>query len=156
MKLSLIMLSLLFTGITKAQDILQYTGKQFFAVTVSNTDSTSKWYEEIFNMKLLKEYKSPDGKIHVRILGNGYLKVEIVQNANSLPECSVTKDQKTKVTSCFKAGMYVGNIKSAEAYFRKLNVNIKYGPFDDKETNSKSFIIEDVNGLLIQVIEDTK
>jgi hypothetical protein len=137
-----------------AQNDIQYLGKQFFAVTVAHADSSSKWYEDVFRMKLIKEYKSPDGKIHVRILGNGYLKVELVQNENSYPECSVLKDGKYKVRNCFKAGVYVVNIKSAEAYCRKKNVNIKYGPFDDNETNSKSFIIEDTNGLLIQVLQE--
>ena len=156
MKLQIIILSFLIANNTLAQGTIDYISKQFFAITVPNTDSTSKWYEEVFQLKLLKEFKSAERNIHVRIVGNNHLKIEIVQNENSLSECSVQKDNKLRVRSCFKAGVYVTNIAATEIYLHKRNVTIKYGPFDDKETHTRSFIIEDPNGFMIQVFEDTK
>lgn len=154
MKLQIIIVSLLFANSSLAQNLMEYTGKQFFAITVPNTDSTSEWYEEIFQMKLLKEFRSVEKNIHVRIIGNNHLRVEIVQNENSLSGCSVQKDDKIRVRSCFKAGLYVNNMASAEAYLRERNVIIKHGPFEDKEIHARSFIIEDPNGFMIQVLED--
>lgn len=156
MKLKIITIAFLIAYNASAQDSMEYTGKHFFAITVPNTDSTSKWYEEIFQLKLLKEFKSAEKNIHVRIIGNNHLKVELVQNENSLSECSVQKDDKIRVRSCFKAGLYVNNIALAQAYLRKRSVLIKYGPFEDKETHTRSFIIEDPNGFLIQVLADIR
>lgn len=156
MKLQIIILAFLIANNTLAQAPIEYIGKQFFAITVPNTDSASKWYEEVFQLKLLKEFKSAERNIHVRIIGNTHLKIEIVQNENSLSECSVQKDNKLRVRSCFKAGVYVTNMAATEAYLRQKNVLIKYGPFEDKETHTRSFIIEDPNGFMIQVFEDTK
>lgn len=50
-------------------------GKNFIAMTVSNADSTSLWYESVFGLKLLKEIKTADGSAYGRIEGNEFLMV---------------------------------------------------------------------------------
>lgn len=142
----------------KAQDGLQYTGKQFFAITVPNTSATSKWYEDVFQMKLLKEIKTPDTRIHIRIIGNDFLKIEILQtrNSKSLADLNIKKDQSFTVQGMFKTGFYVADVARAEAYFREKKVVIQNEIFEDQETHSKSLIIRDINGLLIQVMQEIK
>lgn len=158
MRILIIVISFFTLTTLKAQNKIQYTGIQFFAISVSNADSTSKWYEDIFEMKLLKEIKPADGSIHVRIIGNQFLKVEIIQDktSKSYTECGVEQNQIFRMRGYFKTGFYVSNILETEKYFRNKKITIKHGPFDDKETNSRSLIIEDINGFLIQVLEEMK
>jgi hypothetical protein len=158
MKILIIVISFFTLTTLKAQNNIRYTGIQFFAISVSSADSTSKWYEDVFAMTLLKEIKTADGNFHIRIIGNQFLKIEIIQDkaSKSYTDCGVEQDQIYRVRGYFKTGFYVSSISEAEKYFRNKKVKIKHGPFDDKETNSRSLIIEDINGFLIQVMEEMK
>ena len=67
----------------KSKNEIGLAGHQFFALSVSNADSVSTWYENVFQLKLLKEIRMPDGSGHVRIIGNENLMIEIVQHKGS-------------------------------------------------------------------------
>ncbi|MEO5564674.1 MAG: VOC family protein [Chitinophagaceae bacterium] len=142
----------------KAQDGLQYAGKQFFAISVANTSATSKWYEEVFQMNLLKEIRTPDSRVHIRIIGNDFLKIEILQtrNSKSIADLNIKNEQAFTVQGLFKIGFYVNDIARADAYFRDKKVVIQHEIFEDQETRSKSLIIQDLNGLMIQVMQEIK
>jgi hypothetical protein len=66
-----------------AKQPFRFTGKQFFAITVSNADSASRWYEQLFDLKLMKEIKLDKEGVHVRIVGNEQLTLEFVQTRTS-------------------------------------------------------------------------
>ena len=53
----------------------------------------------------------------------------------------------------FKVGIYVRDIKEAEKYLRQKNAVIKHGAFEDRDTQTTSLVIEDVNRNLIQIIQ---
>jgi hypothetical protein len=139
-----------------AQHKLNLSGKQFIAISVPHTDSTSKWYEDVFDLKLLKEIKTPDNRVHARVIGNGQLVVEIIQtrNSQSLEQLKLNKDQPFTIQGMFKYGFYVKDLPQAAAYLRDKKVLIKHEIFEDKDTKSRSFIIQDLNGQLIQLLED--
>ena len=139
-----------------AQNKLSFAGKQFIALSVANTDSTSKWYEDLFQLTLLKEIRTPDNRIHTRIIGNEQLVVEIIQtrNSKSLEELKLNKDQPFNVQGPFKYGFYVRDLSQAQAYLREKKVVIKHEIFEDRDTHSKSLIFQDINGNLIQVLQE--
>jgi len=139
-----------------AQSRINFSGKQFIALSVSNTDSTSKWYEDVFALKLLKEIKTPDMRIHARIIGNEQLVVEIIQtrNSKSLEELKLNKDQPFTVQGPFKYGFYVRDLSQVQAYLHEKKVVIKHEIFEDQDTHSKSLIFQDINGNLIQVLQE--
>ena len=141
--------------IVNAQPEIGLSGKQFFALSVGNADSTSAWYEYVFQLKLLKEIKTPDGAVHVRIVGNDDLLLEIIQpkDSKTLADAGVDPGQPFKLQGIFKVGIYVRDIKEAEKYLRQKNAVIKHGAFDDKDTQTTSLVIEDVNRNLIQIIQ---
>jgi hypothetical protein len=134
---------------------LGLTGKQFFALSVSSTDSVSAWYEDIFDLELLKEIKSPDGTVDVRIIGNENLMVEILSHKNSrtISDCGIQADQPFRMRGIFKMGIYVRDVDAAQAYLKRKNVVIKNQIFSDKETSMRSFVISDVKQNLIQFIQ---
>jgi len=132
-------------------------GKSFIALNASNADSTARWYEEMFGVKLLKEIKVDDGSAHIRIEGNQFLMVEIIQakGSRTISDCQLHKDQSHLLSGYFKAGMFVRDIEKAEKYFQSKGVSIPHSMFSDKETAIKSFIVEDPNGNLLQFIQET-
>ena len=135
-----------------AQTSVQFEGKSFFALSVANTATTSAWYEKLFDLKLVNEIKTPDGKIHVRIIGNDHLLLEILQNSDAKSLKTLGIENPSKAHGYFKVGFYVRDLASCEKYFRENNVEIKHS-FDDKPTASKVIIISDINGQLIQFIQ---
>ena len=130
-------------------------GKTFFALNVSNADSTSRWYEEVFGQKLLKEIKTVDGSAHIRIEGNEFLMVEILQlnDSRSLYDCSLPREQSHRMRGFFKTGVFVSDIHNAEEYFKTKGIAIRHPVFQDKETATSLFILEDPNGNLLQFLQ---
>jgi hypothetical protein len=131
------------------------SGNQFFALSVSNADSVSAWYENAFQLKLLKTVKSPDGSVNVRIIGNKNLMIEIVQppGSKSLNDCGIDPSQAYRMKGIFKIGLYVEDIEAAKTYLTKKNVFIKHSVFEDTDTRTRSFIVTDNKGNLIQIIQ---
>ena len=106
-------------------------GKTFFALNVSNADSTSRWYEGVFGLKLLKEIKTADGSAYVRIEGNEFLMVEILQSRDSrtLNDCNLRQEQSHLMRGFFKTGFFVSDIHRAEEYFKTKGIAIRHPVF---------------------------
>jgi len=130
-------------------------GKSLIALSVSSADSTARWYEDMFSLKLLKEIKPTDGSAHIRIEGSEFLLVEIIQmkDSKAISECQLQKDQSHLLRGFFKAGLFVTDVQKAVDYFKAKGIAIKHGIFSDKETATLSFVLEDPNGNLLQFIQ---
>jgi len=130
-------------------------GRNLIALSVSSADSTARWYEDMFGLKLLKEIKPADGSAHIRIEGSEFLLVEIIQmkESKAISECQLQKDQSHLLRGFFKDGLFVRDVQKAVDYFKAKGVAIKHGIFRDKETATMSFLLEDPNGNLLQFIQ---
>jgi len=139
----------------KTENEISLSGHQFLALSVSNADSVSAWYENIFQLKLLKEVRMPDGSGHVRIIGNENLMIEIVhhKDSKSLKDCNLEEAQPYRMKGIFKIGLYVDDLEKAQTYLLQKGVFIKHLIFEDAETSTKSFIITDTKSNLIQIIQ---
>ncbi|HMG93797.1 MAG TPA: VOC family protein [Chryseolinea sp.] len=131
-------------------------GKNFLAMTVSDADSTSQWYQNMFGVKLLKEIKPADGSVHIRIEGNEFLMVEILEmkESRNIVDCNLKQEQAHLLQGFFKAGLFVRDAEKVEQYFKSKGIAIPHPLFHDKETATSSFILEDPNGNMLQFIED--
>jgi hypothetical protein len=131
-------------------------GKSFIALNVTDADSTAGWYEEMFGLKLLKEIKTADASAHIRIEGNELLMVEIIQmkRSKAISDCQLQQDQSHLLKGFFKTGVFVRDVQKAEDYFKSKGVTIRHSVFSDKETATRSFILEDPNGNLLQFIQE--
>jgi hypothetical protein len=143
----------LLTG--KSENEIGLAGNQFFALSVSNADSVSNWYENVFQLKLLKEVHVPGGSGHVRIIGNKNLILEIVQHkdSKSLADCNIDPAQAYRMKGIFKIGLYVDDLENAQRYLRQKGVFIKHTIFEDTDSHTKSLIITDAKLNLIQIIQ---
>ena len=130
-------------------------GKSFIAINASSADSIAQWYDEMFGLNLLKEIKVADGSAHIRIEGNEFLMVEIIEVKDSkvLADCKLQPDQSHMLRGFFKAGVFVSDVQKTLDYFKTKGVAIKHSIFSDKETATKSFVLEDPNGNLLQFIQ---
>lgn len=150
---TVIFLAVLMTG--KPENEIGLSGNQFFALSVSNADSVSAWYENVFQLKLLKEIRPADGSVHVRIIGNENLILEIIQHkgSKSLTDCDIDRTQAYRMNGIFKIGLYVNDVQKAQNYLQQKKVAIKNSIFEDADTRTKSFVITDAKLNLIQIIQ---
>jgi hypothetical protein len=157
MKYFITILSLAIFLESRAQIESEITGKQFIALSVASTAASSAWYEQLFNMKLVKEIKPADQSVHIRIIGNENLTIEIIQlnNSKSLADCSLPQGETHRLKGIFKTGLYVKDIEWAEKYFRGKNVPIRHSIFEDSEMQIRSFIMTDLDGNMIQILQQT-
>jgi catechol 2,3-dioxygenase-like lactoylglutathione lyase family enzyme len=137
------------------QTQLGLEGAQFAAVSVSNADSTSAWYSNVFGMKLVKSIDTPEGDVHIRILSSNDLTLEIIasRQSKSIVDCSLKPDEGYLLKGIFKFGFYVKDIVTAEKFLKDKKVKFEYNLFEDEDMKIKSFIIADLNGTLIQFIQ---
>lgn len=136
---------------------LRFSGRSFFAITVSNADSTAEWYKEVFDLKNLKQIDDPANSVVVRICGNKNFLIEILtlKDSRTYSDCGLSADQGNVFVQGFaKAGFYVDDLKAAEKYFLSKNIKLKHGPFSDNDIRASSFIIEDPHGNLLQFFEE--
>ena len=68
----------------------------------------------------------------------------IATSARSSPTC---------LQGFFKTGVFVSDIHKAEEYFKTKGIAIRHPVFQDKETATSSFILEDPNGNLLQFMQ---
>src|SRR5688572_27234298 len=148
-----IFLAVLLPG--KPDNGIGLSGNQFFALSVSNADSVSAWYENVFQLKLLKEMRPADGSVNVRIIGNENLVIEIIQHkgSKSLSDCNIDRIQPYRMNGIFKIGLYVNDVQKAQNYLQQKRVVIKNSIFEDADTRTKSFVITDAKLNLIQIIQ---
>ena len=152
----MIVLSFIASNLSAQTHVPGIAGKSFIAVTVSNVDSTSMWYENVFGVKLLKEIKTPNGLVHIKIEGNEFLMIEILQinGSKRLNDCDLNVDEAHLLQGFFKMGLFVKDANKAEQYFKSKGLAITNPLFHDKETATTSFIVQDPGGNMLQFIED--
>jgi hypothetical protein len=105
----------------KPKNEIGLSGNQFFALSVSNADSVSGWYKNVFQLKLLKEARPADGSVHVRIIGNENLIIEIIQNkgSKSPTDCNIDCTKVYRMKGIFKIDLYVNDVVKAQNYLQQ-------------------------------------
>lgn len=135
---------------------IEYSGRQFWAVSVPNVDSAAAWYKNVFDLKEASSVSLQDSTFLAKILKGSKIILEIVQvaNSNTLADLSLKPGEGHKMQGLFKTGFYVKNIEQAKKYFLGKKVTIVYDIFVDKGLGAKSFVIQDPYGNLIQVFQE--
>ena len=81
-------------------------------------------------------------------------KYSVYTVGKSLEELKLNKDQPFTVQGPFKYGFYVRDLSQVQAYLHEKKVVIKHEIFEDQDTHSKSLIFQDINGNLVQVLQE--
>ena len=116
----------------------------FFALSVADIESSSKWYEE--KLGLAVDMRTKSGKTSVMVLSGNGLTVELLRHDEAT---DLGKDA-LLVHGILKAGLVVENLDKTLEELKARNVQIAYGPYPARNGAMANFIIKDNAGNLIQ------
>ena len=158
-KVSIISLFILVAVFGQSQNSfgqLPIIGKSFFALTVKNADSIARWYSTTFRLQSLKEINDTAMGVVVKIIGNDNMMIEILQMRDSKNAKDWGLKTNFQLHGFVKIGFFVKNLQEVQKYFDQNSIKIKHGPFTDEASKTKSLIISDCEGNLVQFFEDIK
>jgi catechol 2,3-dioxygenase-like lactoylglutathione lyase family enzyme len=117
------------------------------ALSVSDLQASSRWYQEKFGLKVTMNVpvSTTPGVI---VLEGGGLTVELIQH----PEAKASDKDPILAHGFFKAGFSVQDFDRTLAMLRERGVEIAYGPFPKRADQRANVIIRDNAGNLIQIV----
>ena len=127
------------------------------AITVQNLEKSSAWYSDIFDMDLYKEMSFPEyDSLKINFLRSSSFELELLEKANSFTIKKYVPDYNINVEPLIgfaKISFKVNNVNQLYNQLKSKNVAMVYDLTEDKTFNSRYFIIEDLDGNLLQFIE---
>jgi len=123
----------------------------FFALSVADIESSTRWYSEKLGLKVVMQVPKRD-QAAVTVLEGGGLIVELIQHddAVALAKAAPAIKGNLFVHGMFKAGVIVDDFEKTLAMLRARGVEIVIGPFPAKANQRANVIIKDNAGNLIQ------
>lgn len=127
---------------------------QFFAISVPDADASSRWYQDVLGLKVIREIKPVDGQVHVFILGSDSLHVEVLEMKGARPVAEVIPGANGEflVHGVFKAGFFVPSLEPVVAALKAKGVKFAFDITQD-QTGVRFVIIEDNSGNRIQIFD---
>ena len=123
----------------------------FFAVSVADIETSSKWYQEKLGLKVILQ---PPGTSEARavVLQGGGLTVELMQHSRARPLRTAAPgvNANYEVHGIFKAGVVVDNFDRTLTALRARGVEIAMGPFPKSATQPANVIVKDNAGNYLQ------
>jgi catechol 2,3-dioxygenase-like lactoylglutathione lyase family enzyme len=127
----------------------------FFALSVANLDSSTRWYREKLGLTVTMHAPRTDAtRAGVTVLEGGGLTVELVKNddAKSLSSVMSSASGAISIHGIFKVGVVVEDFDRTIAALEARGVEIAYGPYPRRGSQAANAIIRGNAGNLIQVI----
>lgn len=124
----------------------------FFALSVNDVETVSRWYQEKLGFRVLSQGEAPNKIAKGVILeGDGTI-IELIQHREAKPFSAVAPEAKGayQVHGIFKIGMVVEDIDVVYREIKKRGVPIAYDLVRTKDVPMRSFSIRDVEGNMIQ------
>jgi len=122
------------------------------SLTVKNLKESIKWYQDIFNCRLIHEYHSGEWNIALLSLDNFY--IELIQSGKPLSLPSYRKNIMTDIKTvgtkhvCFQVNNLEETIKNLKKRSLKIATNVDTAAF-----GGKFVFIKDCNGILIELYQ---
>lgn len=126
----------------------------FSAVVVKNLETSSKWYQSVFDLKVKTEMKDPNQVYNIAILESPVFALELLELKGSLVKGDFLKDkpQGTEIQGHFKIGFRISDVTHCLKRLKELNIEVP-NVWTDQGTGKKNFLIKDPDGNLIQFFE---
>ena len=124
----------------------------FFALSVADVASSSRWYSEKLGLEVVMEVPRADGQPGVIVLEGGGLIVELIEHDQARPLSGLDPGRDARlVHGVFKVGFVVADFDETMARLRDRGVEIAYGPFPESAGQRANVLIRDNAGNLIQI-----
>lgn len=154
-KILLSLLALISACITQAQSTSAFKYQPYFsAVIVNNVDSSTAWYQSVFDLKINNRINDTERGFRVMILESSTFLVELIENKTwpDQKKLLAGKPAGTRIQGFFKIGFKVTDM---DACLKRL-AGLKIIPdriYTDSETKKRNFLTNDPDGNLVQFFE---
>ncbi|HET9057438.1 MAG TPA: VOC family protein [Chitinophagaceae bacterium] len=152
MKITLVLLLTISTCLF-GQNIKPHT----IGIVVSDIEKSTKWFENILEIKLYKQMNFPEyDSLKINFLKGDYFQIELMEKKSSFAITKYVTDyslNRSPLIGFSKVAFSVQDINSTYERIKKFNVTEVLGLTKDKEFNSEYFIIKDLDGNVLQFIQ---
>ncbi len=149
----LFILSIIITSYSFGQSIKPHT----IGIVVSDIEKSTDWYENLLELKLYREMAFPEyDSLKINFLKGKYFQLELMEKKTSFTINEYVADYSLNnkpLIGFSKIAFSVPNIASIYKRVKEKNVTEIVGITEDKEFNLRYFIIKDLDGNIIQFIE---
>ncbi|HZS07860.1 MAG TPA: VOC family protein [Blastocatellia bacterium] len=127
-------------------------GGVFFALSVADVASLSRWYQDKLGFRVLSQGEAPNKIAKFAILeGDGTI-IELIQHskAKARKVAAPTTGDAYEIHGIFKVGMVVADLDGVYRELKRREVPIAYDLMAAKDVPLRSFSVRDGEGNLIQ------
>jgi len=127
-------------------------------IFVSDIDKSSRWYAKVFDMKLTKELSFPEyDSLKINFLEGNDFRIEMIEKKTAFSITEYVRDYNLNdkpLIGFFKIAFLVPDIQMVYDRLKAFDVVVLYEITKDSQFNSKFFIIKDLDGNVIQFIQN--
>ena len=137
----------------QSKEVFKYE-PYFNAVIVNAIDSSSVWYQTVFEMRVIKRINDSLQGIRVVIMEATNFLLELIEN-KSWPDQKklLSREQAgARIQGFFKIGFKTTNIDNCLRHLAELRI-VPERIYRDSQTGKRNFLINDPDGNLIQFFE---
>jgi len=126
----------------------------FSAIIVKNVDTSTAWYQAVFDMKIKNRINDTERGFRVVIMEHSSFLLELIENKSwpDQKQLLFGKPDGTRIQGFFKIGFSVTDLDSCLKHLAFLKI-IPDRIYTDSETKKRNFLIEDPDKNLIQFFE---
>ena len=153
MKIITFYLAAFMTSCSFAQSIKPHT----IGIVVNDIEKSTKWYEDVLELKLYKEISFPEyDSLKINFLKGNEFEFELMEKKTSFTIQKYVPGYNLNdkpLLGFSKVAFTVAKIEQLYDRLKKKNVTEVLGITEDKEFGSKYFIIKDLDGNILQFIQ---
>lgn len=153
MKTFTVVLLVFITSCSFAQSIKPHT----IGIVVADVEKSTKWYEQVLGLKLYKEMSFPEyDSLKINFLKGYEFQLELMEKKTSFTISTYVPDYSLNdkpLIGFSKVAFVVTNIEQLYEQLKIKKVTVILGITEDKEFNSKYFIIKDPDGNILQFVQ---
>ncbi|NVK51628.1 MAG: VOC family protein [Flavobacteriaceae bacterium] len=147
----------LFLGFTIAASAQTEIKPHTIGIVVSDIKKATKWYEDVLELKLYKKLSFPKyDSLKIYFLKNKHFQLELLEKKTSFSIHKYVSNYSLNDKPQIGFSKIAFSITKIDSFYKRLKnkgVTIVLGITEDKEFNSKYFIIKDLDNNVLQFIE---
>lgn len=127
-------------------------------IVVSDLKKATAWYKDVFDLKLYKELSFPKyDSLKINFLKGNHFQLELLEKKTSFSINKYVAKYSLNDKPLIGFSKIAFSITEISSFYKKLkqkNVAFILGITEDKEFNSKYFIIKDLDNNVLQFIQE--
>lgn len=131
------------------------SGMKFYHIALSVADSrtTAKWYQDKLGFTLLNSKEYPEFGTKISFLKLNDFRLELIEDVNSTPQKRDTPPKHTLIQGMAQFSFTIDNMDEVAEQLKAKNVDFAWGPIAYEDLGLKFLFVRDNEGNLIQFFE---